>query len=311
VASGSLTLLEGAKTSSNMLKKGVIETLVQESPLLEMVPFTGFNGSAIEVTVEATLPTPEFRNVNETYSKSYGTDTKRFFGVAILGGEVFVDNFILKVQSNQANAAARQWAKFAKAMSRTFDKYFFDGTGAAKDFKGINTLISEGLGLSMDAGANGAALTLDMLDEAQDMLRSQSSPDALLGNRKLRRSITSLARSTYSGVSLIDIGTDVFGRQVTMYNGVPYRIIGDDIDGNAILAFDETVGTSDVCASLYFIAFGEEENVAGLSGAGGGFDVTDFGETEAAPGHLGRVEWYPGVAIYNPFSVVRLDGITS
>lgn len=307
--SGSLTLLEANKYGTDTLKRGVIETLVSESPLLEMVPFTPISGNALKVTVEATLPDVEFRNVNETYSRSWGTDTERFFGVAILGGEVFIDNYIIRVKANKMSAKAHQYAKFAKAMSRTFDKYFFDGTGTAKDFKGINALIDEGLGQKLAAGANGATLTLDMLDQAFDLLRSQSSPDAILLNRTIRRNITTLARSTYSGISLIDVGTDVFGRQVTMYNGVPLRIIGDDKDGQPILDFDETQGSSNVTSSIYLIAFGTDENVSGLAGLGGSLDVKDFGETEAAPGHLGRVEWYPGLAIYNPYSIVRLHGV--
>ena len=60
---------------------------------------------------------------------------------------------------------------------------------------------------------------------------------------------------------------------------------------------------------MYFVSFGEDENVYGLSGLGGSMEVSDFGETEAAPGHLGRVEWYPGLAIDNPFSIVRHYGI--
>lgn len=309
MASGAYTLLEATKNSSNVLKRGTVETLIQESPILEQLPFTPIHGNAIEIGVEVDLPTPEYRDVNDTYSRSFGTDTKRMFGVSILGGEVFVDNYLLKVRANKINAKAKQYGKFAKAMSRTFDKTFFDGTGASKDFKGINALIDEGLGQKLAAGANGAALTLDMLDQAKDLIRSQASADAWLCNRTHRRKVTSLARSTYSGVSLIDIGTDVFGRQVTEYDGVPLRIIGDDISGSALLGFDETQGTSDVTSSMYAIAFGEDENVSGLSGLGGSLEVQDFGETESAPGHLGRVEWYPGIAIYNPFSVVRVHGI--
>lgn len=310
VPAGAWTLLEAAKYSSNMRKKGVIMTLIQESPLLEQLPFTEFAGNAIEIDVEATLPDVQFRSVNETYDRSYGTDTKRMFGVSILGGEVYIDNFLLKVKANQLDAKAKQWAKFSKAMSRTFDKSFFDGTGAAKDFKGVNQLISEGLGQTLPLASGGATLALDNLDEAIELFRGQASPDAWLGNRKIRRFITKLARTTYSGYSLIDVGTDVFGRQVTMYNDIPYRIIGDDLNGNAILDFDEDDGAANLdTASVYAIAFGEDENVFGLSGAGGSIEVYDFGETEAAPGHLGRVEWYPGVAIANPYSVVRISRI--
>ncbi len=311
MASGSLSLLEAAKYGSTTLGRGVVTTLIQESPILEMLPFTGISGNAIKVSVEDTLPSPAFRDVNETYTRSHGTDTERYFGCAILGGEVFIDNYIVRVQADQVSAKARQYGKFAKAMSRTFDKYFFDGTGTAKDFKGINALIDDGLGQKRAAGTNGAALTLDMLDETFDDLRSQSSPDVLLMNRTLRRDINKLARTTYSGISLIDVGTDVFGRQVTTYNGTPIRLVGDDKDGNAILGFDETQGSSSTTASIYAIAFGTDENVYGILGLGGSFDVKDFGETEAAPGHLGRVEVYPGIVVANSFSVVRLHGVTS
>jgi len=309
MASGSLSLLESAKYGSTTLGRGVVTTLIQESPIMEMLPFTSITGNALKVSVEDTLPDPAFRDVNESYTRSMGTDTERFFGCAILGGEVFIDNYIVRVQADQISAKARQYSKFAKAMSRTFDATFFDGTGTSKDFKGVNALVDEGLGQKVSAGTNGAALTLSMLDEAWDSLRGQSAPDALLMNRTNRRKINTLAQGTY--YSLLDVGTDVFGRQVNMYNGTPIRIIGDDKTGSAILGFDEAQGSSSVTSSIYAMAFGTDENVYGILGLGGSFDVKDFGETESAPGHLGRVEVYPGIVIANSFSVARLHGITN
>lgn len=309
---GSMTLLEASKYGTNMLKKGVVETLIQESPILPQLPFITIAGNALESSTELNLPSPEFRKVNETYGRSWGTDTKHFWGVTILGGEVFVDNFLLNVTSNKESIKARQYRKFAKAMSRTFDKSFFDGTGTADDFKGLNALLSEGWGFTVyaeDGAANGGTLALNDLDIAKDKLRAQSSPDAWLCNRFVRRHITYLAHTTHSGFSLIDVGTDRFGTKVNFYDGVPLRIVGDDIDGNAILGFDETRGTSNQTASMYAVAYGTDENVCGLLGAGGHFDVRDFGETEAAPGHLGRVEVYPGIAVFNQYSLVRVAGI--
>ena len=95
-ASGAVTLLESHKDSSNMLKTGVVETLIQESPILEMLPMTSFVGAAYETNLEFDLPDPEFRQVNATYNRSHGTDRKVFWGVAILGGEVFINNFIVR-----------------------------------------------------------------------------------------------------------------------------------------------------------------------------------------------------------------------
>lgn len=311
MATGSVTLLEAAKYGDDQLKRGVVETLIQESPILEMMPQTAISGNALKVQVENTLPAPAFRDVNEGYSRTHGTDTERYFGTAILGGEVFIDNYIVRVRGNVTSVKARQYAKFAKAMSRTYDKFFFDGTGTAKDFKGINALISEGLGQTIAQATNGAALSLAKMDEAHDLLRSQSSADCILMNRTIRRKLTDLGRNSAGYFSLIDVGDDRFGRQIMQWNGIPVRIIGDDKDGDAILGFDETQGSSAVTSSIYYIAYGEDENVTGLLGLGGSFDVVDFGETEAAPGHMGRVEVYPGVAIYNPLSIVRHTGITN
>lgn len=310
--SGAVPLLEAAKCGDDTLKRGVVTTIIQESPILEQLPFMTILGNALKHSAEDTLPDASFRDVNESYTRSWGSDTEHFWGVSILGGEVFVDNYLLKVTSNVLSIKAKQYAKFAKSMALTFDKTFVDGTGTAKDFKGVNSLVAEGFGQRFfvgGSGGNGAALALADLDEAHDLLRSQAMADALLVNRFHRRKITNLARTTHSGFSLIDIGTDTFGRKVTQWNDIPLRIIGDDKTKTAILGFDETQGASNVTSSLYMVAYGDQENVTGLLGMGGSWDVVDFGETEAAPGHLGRVEVYPGIAIFNPFSIVRVSGI--
>ena len=306
--SGSVTLLEAAKCGDDTLKRGVVETIIQESPLLELLPMMTIQGNALKHMEEATLPDPEFRQVNATYSRSWGSDTEHYWGTCILGGEVFVDNYLVRVRGNLIDVKSKQYRKFGKAMARTFDKYAIDGTGAANDFKGINALVSEGFGQVYTAGANGAALALNMLDEAHDLLRGQTSADVLLMNRTMRRKITALGRTTAIGYPYLDIGTDTFGRQIDMWNGIPIRILGDDKDGNAILGFDETQGTETQATSIYMLALGDDD-VSGLMGAGGSFEVKDFGEVESAPGHLGRVEVYPGLAIFNKYSAVRIAGL--
>jgi hypothetical protein len=312
--SGSVTLLEAAKCGTDVLKRGVVETIIQESPILARLPIMTIQGNALRHTVEESLPDLQFRNVNEGYTRVWATDTEHYWGTSILGGEVFVDNYLVRTRGNVTSVKARQYAKVAKSAALTFDKTFFDGTGTAKDFKGVNALIDEGFGQKWGAAAdaqNGGALTLDDLDYAHDLLRSQAYADVILLNRTVRRKITKLGRDNSQGYALIDVGTDQFGRQVTMWNGVPLAIVGDDKNGNLILDYDESRGSSSVTTSIYFVAFGTEENVCGLMGAGGTMEVVDFGETEAAPGHLGRIEFYPGICIFNPHSIVRLAGITN
>lgn len=315
MASGALSLLEAAKSGTDQKKRGVIETIIQESPIIEMLPWTTISGNALKHSVEDTLPSVGFRQVNASYSSSYGTDSEHYWGVAILGGEVKVDNFLVDVVGSEEDIEAKQWIKLAKANAMRFDYEAFNGDGTGNGFKGLKQLIAEGFGQTSVAGANGATLTLDMLDVAHDLFRNQGAADAIMINRTLRRKITSLARSSVTGISLIDVGSDVFGRQVTQWNGVPMRIIGDVIDGSgnvvAGLPGTEVQGSSGAtCASIYFIKFGEDD-VTGLLGKGGSFSVKSFGEQQASPQRMGRLEWYPGMAIFNQYSVVRLAGVTN
>lgn len=315
---GALTLLEAAKAGSDKLKTGVIQTIIQESPIIEKLPWMPFEGNALQHEVEETLPGVQFRDVNAGYSQSFGTTSMYFWGVAILGGEVKVDNYLVNVVGTRQQLKAKQFAMLAKANALRFDYEFFNGDGTNSGFKGVKTLISDGFGQKYDhnttTSTTGAPLTLDSLDVALDLFRNQGGPAEILGSRTVRRQITKLARATLVGDSFIDWEKNSLGKQVMTWDGIPYTILGDVVDssGNIVpaLPFTETNGSATATGSVYMVKWGPDD-VTGLLGKGGDFGVHDFGETQAAPVHLGRMEWYPGVAIFNKYSVVRIAGITA
>src|SRR3546814_2252142 len=69
------------------------------------------------------------------------------------------------------------------------------------------------------AGANGAALTMDMLDDLVDAVRG--TPSVLVMNKAMRRAVVKLARSS----QVLSITRDYFGREVEAYGGVPMAVI--------------------------------------------------------------------------------------
>ena len=315
MASGAMTLIEASKSGNDQKKRGVVETIIQESPIVEMLPWQTIQGTAFKQTVEDTLPSVQFRAVNGSYTRSFGTDTERYWGVSIMGGEYAVDPFLVDVIATDGDLRAKQAAKLAKSNAMRFDFEAINGTGASNGFKGWKQLISEGLGQSFANSTTGATINLDKLDEAHDLFRNQGGANAILSNRTVRRQITKAARTSVSGVALIDVGTDQFGRQVMSWNDIPIRILGDVINGSGAivdaLPFTEDPGdaVSDTC-SLYFVKFGEDD-VCGLMGKGGSFSIKDFGELETQPQLMGRLEWYPGMAVFNSYSIVRLTGMTA
>lgn len=326
---GGVPLLEAAKCGDDQIKTGVVETFIQESPIAEMLPWESIAGNALKSFEEGSLPDLQFRSVNESYDRVWGSDTEHLWGVTILGAEVFVDNFLSRVVSNKADAKAKQYAKVTRSLARKLDQTVVHGTGTNKDFKGFNALVEDGFGQALHgagsgttpvkpvADAAGARAFLDKMDEANDLLRNQSTADFILLNRQTRRAITTAARTFSTGFSLIDVGNDMFGRQVMSWNGIPLKIVGDDHAGAPILSQTETapsgatgtpalVGGS--ASSMYFIARGDQ-GVTGLLGAGGTFEVKDFGEIDAAPGSVGRIELYPGLASFSKYGIVRLHSV--
>ena len=87
-------------------------------------------------------------------------------------------------------------------------------------------------------GANGAALTLDKLDELIDLVKP-GRPDALCMAKRTRRKLSSLRRA--SG-NLLETDVDAFGRRALFYDGIP--ILVDDF-----LPVNEVEGASGAVCS--------------------------------------------------------------
>ena len=122
-----VTLAESAKLSQDMLAKGVLETFVQSSPILDRIPFMPIEGNAFSYDAEASLPGVEFRNVNEGYTESTGTVNQKTESLHILGGDADVDTFIQKTRSNLNDQRAEQTVLKTKALSYKFQDTFFNG----------------------------------------------------------------------------------------------------------------------------------------------------------------------------------------
>ena len=95
-----LTLAESAKLSQDDLQRGVVETFVQESVVLDRIPLLNISGNAYAYNEELTLPGIEFRAVNSAYAESTGTINQKTESLVILGGDADVDTFLVKTRGN-------------------------------------------------------------------------------------------------------------------------------------------------------------------------------------------------------------------
>jgi hypothetical protein len=302
---GVLTLVEAAKASTNMLQRGVIETFIDESPVLSRIPFMDIEGNAYQYSREASLPGVAFRAVNAGYTESTGTINNYTEGLKIYGGEADVDRFIERTMSNLQSQRALQLRLKTKAQAVKFTETFFEGDSGAvpESFDGLRTRLT-GAQVIL-AGAGGATLTLAMID---DLIDAVPGIQVIYINDRLIRKVNDLVRAT--GQTTPEPRTE-FGRRVYQYAGIDMVNPGLGLDGTTrVLGFDEDPGdgTSDT-ASIYGVRFGAQEFVSGLQN--GGVIVDDLGLLETKPSYRHRIEWYVGLAVFSGKAAARLRGVTN
>jgi len=291
-----LTLVEASKLSNDSLLAGVIETIAQESPVLQRMPFIEIVGNGLTYNRENVAPSADFYDVGDEWDESTPTFSEATATLRILGGDADIDNFLKSTRSNIQDLEAAVVQLKARAVQSLFDDTFINGDDSvdAKSFDGIDILTAAGQTVSM--GTNGATLTLEKLDELVDKVRG-GKPDLLLMSRRSRRTLNEIARA--SG-GFLEADRDEFGQMLQFYDGVPIGLcdyIGDE----------QEVGTSDDCSTIYAMQFGEGA-LSGLT-APGGLSVERVGSLETKDASRIRVKWYASLALFNTVKLAKLTGV--
>lgn len=313
-----VTLVESAKLSQNDLQRGVIETFVQSSPILDRIPFMSIEGNAYAYNEEATLPGVAFRAVNEAYVESTGTVNQKTESLVILGGDADVDKFIVQTRGNLNDQRAVQTAMKVKSASYKFQDTFFNGD-VSVDTKAFDGLKKRLTGAQViDAGTNGAPVlgngasdaqaffdALDALVAAVPGINGENG--AIYANAAVQSKIRSAGRRL-GGVEMVR--EDLTGKRVLQWNGIPVLDPGTTAAGTAILPQNETQGSSSAASSVYAVKFGNDEGDQAVTGlTNGGVQVYDLGELQEKPAYRTRIEFYTGLAIFGGKAAARLRGV--
>jgi len=126
-----LLLAESAKLSNDMVQRGVVETILEESPMLRLMPFLEVEGNSYKFTQENTLGGASFYSVNGVWSEGTATFTQKTVNLAILGGDADVDNFVQRARSNINDQRAIQTMLKAKDVARKWEQTVLIGDASA------------------------------------------------------------------------------------------------------------------------------------------------------------------------------------
>lgn len=303
-----LTLIEAAKLAlgrDEALKATVMELFAKNSDILQYLPFENIQGNALKFNREKMLPGVAFRGVNEAYTESTGEVEAVTESLAIAGGDLDVDVFLVKTAGANQRSSQEQMKIKALALSLTKAVIKGDVTSDPKSFDGLQVRCTSDQLIHASATTVYAVLTLAKLDELIDAVEE---PTNLIMNKQMRRLLSGAARvSTVGGYITYDL--DAFGRRVSRYNDVPILIVDKDEDNTDIMAFDElgpNASTKATSTSIYCVSFAEN-GVLGLQSAE--MDVRDLGEQQSKPVFRTRVEWYVTLGMLRPRSAARLKGI--
>lgn len=302
-----LTLTEAAKLSNDVLKTGVIETIVKESPILRSMPFIEVLGNGLTYNRENAMASAAFYAVGGTWSESTPTFTQLTASLTILGGDADIDNFLAKTRSNVQDLTASVVELKAKAIAHQFEDGFLYGDISVdtNSFDGLHRSIAAGQQVHQGSGAVPAALSLSNLDAMLDLIRP-GKPDIILMSRRTRRGLNKFSRGATAPFA---VTYDSFGQRIETYNGVPVAVSDFQVDTETIASGAYTAKTGGASSSVFALKFGEDA-VAGIQGTDG-IIVDQIGNLETKDARRYRIKWYVNFAIFSTLSVAKVDGISS
>lgn len=302
-----LTLFEAAKLNSgDVVRATIIEHFARSSDILRATQFTDVQGGAYVYNMEGSLGGSAFRGVGQGYTPSAGIVNPETERLRIIGGELDVDLYTLKVHG-EAVRSQYELMK-VKDISLNIGAAMINGNSTANplEFDGLRNRIGGTQLIEAGATDGGDALSLTKMYELIDAVDNATH---LVMSKKMRALMSSAAHDTGVG-GYINYGQDEFGRRVTMFDDLPILVADYDNNGNQIIDFNEvgSGGSTASATSIYAVSMGPG-GVIGLQN--GTMEVRDLGELQTQPVMRTRVEWVVGMAVEGARSAARLRGIAN
>jgi hypothetical protein len=124
----SITLIEASRLATDVLVRGIIESIARESPILQNLPFIQITGNSLRYNRERGLPVAAWHApVTGTWSTSPPTFEEVVTSLRVLGIDADVDNFLKATRSNVQDLEAACIELAAKGVRHEFENAFING----------------------------------------------------------------------------------------------------------------------------------------------------------------------------------------
>lgn len=298
----SVTLVESAKLTNNMLLAGVIENVVTVNPFYDVLPFTEIEGNALAYNRENVLGDVQFATVGTTITaKAAATFTAVTSSLTTIIGDAEVNGLIQATRSDYTDQEATQVASKAKSVGRKYQDTLVNGDGTGNSFSGLLALCDASQKV-LTVGAYDLADLDNLIDLVTD---KDGQVDYIMMHARSLRTYYSLLRAL-GGASIGEAVTLPSGRQVPAYRGIP-------IFRNDWLPINGGAGTNETSILAGTIDDGSgKHGIAGLSAVGAsGLRVSYIGESETKDESITRVKMYCGLALFSLLGLAALSNVTN
>jgi hypothetical protein len=223
--------------------------------------------------------------------------------VIIAGGVAKTDT---RFQSAESTCRANEIARKTRVVGRLIDHEILQGEGKTDLDKLVGFKDRLSGAQVIKAGTNGAALSLDMFHQFIDAVDEQGGGRVVLMPKRMCRAFKNELIAWAGGATVADLVGEVF-----TYEGVKIMPTYKNHDGDELLNYTETCGTSEVTASAYCFAPGTSEDFTGVQILMASNSIETIYEGTRDSQHIDVVEVAFGVAQYHPRAAARLYGITN
>lgn len=305
-----VTLVESAKLSQDMLIAGVIESIIVVDRFFEILPFTEVEGNALAYNRENALGDVQNIDVGDSITaKAPATFTQITSTLTTMIGDAEVNGLIQATRSNINDQKAVQILSKAKNIGLTYRDQLITGDGTGDTITGLLNLVAAGQSIVQDTASvetNGGPLSFEKMDELMDLVVDKNGQvDYITMSSRTLRSFYSLLRAL-GGAQIDAVITLPSGAQVPGYRGTP-------IFRNDNLPLDQTTGSLTTGTSMLAGTLDDGSNtvgIAGLTAVGtSGIRIDEVGVAETKDETITRIKFYNGLANFSEKGLAMLSGL--
>lgn len=115
-----LTKTEAAKLTQDLMVRGVIDTIVKDTPLFRLLPFMDVLGTGVTYNRENTNPAATFYDPGDTWTEATPTFTQVTAALKIMGGDADIDRFLQQTYADPNDLEVEIIKKRAKAVAHLY-----------------------------------------------------------------------------------------------------------------------------------------------------------------------------------------------